>query len=289
MRDKSAPRDDLDELYDTIQGMLRSREERYFHSGRHVTSICALTQLNLARELDYRDCLDHCTYIIAKNNCNSAAHIHACQPLSRKWSYIKIMLDAKVFSTIDRCQVPLIDQALDLNATAVEPQLYETIKTISRQLSFEKDRKQSLNDDMIVNSMKPFFMVRRLILWSKTNFIENILHVMRQVETLKHQERLGTAIDARSLHPRQARVHFQRLLLAPCREYINIMHKPMDASIFFGRTRDLGGPRFNRLILSNETKIKFFKLLHMYESCVFLDDANYFIDWKKPIVNLLFE
>lgn len=286
LREQYAPRDNPDILYETIQRQLERWEQRFSQTGRYLPEVCALSQLVLSRELDARDCLDHCTYIIAKNNCNLGLHTLACQPLSRKWSYIKILLDGKVFPAMERCQVPLIDLALELNATAIEPQLYETIRIISKQLSFEKDGKT--HDRMILNSIKPFFLVRRLVVRYKSHFIENIFRVMREVDTYRGQGELGKAIDERKLLPREARGYFRQLILVPCREYIDKMHKAMDASIFYGRTRDLGGARFSKAPICKETKVKFFELVRMYEVCVFLDDNNYLIDWKKQVVDLFF-
>lgn len=234
--------------------------------------ISALTQLQLAGDLDRRDCLDHCAYVLVRNNCDSKIHLNACIPRSRAESYIKSMIDAKVFPSIERCQLPLIDRALQLNVT-IEPRLYSTVSVImERLLHFVPTRSWSTIEDIILTGRKPFTSLTRLIRPQKSNFLKRILDTLIFLDTQHGQHLLRESPGSGILDMGIGEDHFRNLVLEPCRDYAHKMHKAMDAAIYYGRITELDNSKFELPYMSDEKKIGFFQLVLRYQACVTVDN-----------------
>lgn len=252
--------------------------------------ISILTQLYMTKDLGTRNCLDHCTYILAKMNCDAGYYKHACLPRSKEKSYIKSIVDRQVFPLIDRCQVPLIEEALDLNATIIPYKVNKVVATLADELAaFRPTRLWTNFREMILATTKPNFLIRRTILRNKNSFLDNILGVMGRLERYVGRYGFNSAIALRSLTPGLVESHYQRLILDPCREYINIMLKIMDPAIFYGSIADMDRSRFNfSTKVSDEKKVDFYRLVKRYYTCMFFDEGQFKLDWTETIMKLFF-
>lgn len=282
-------RQDLVRLYTIITDEVGYWVRRSHVTNTHISvTLSALMQLEMSKDLDSRNCFDHCTFVLAKNNCNAAIQLHGCRPRSsNNTGYIKSMLDTKVFSLIDRCQVPLMYQALHLNATEIPPQLFRTVRLIAERMvdPMASGHRGSI-EDIIVVTKKPFFNTRRLIRPSESGFFEQITSLMIDLERLTGGNELQQAIESGVLMAPTARSHFYRLVVMPCVDYIYKMHTAMDAAIFYGRISESDAKRFSKLKMTSAMRINYFELVRLYEACVFLDNARYTINWRYE-ANLL--
>lgn len=283
------PKEDLTRLYQVI-----TAEVGYWVKRSHVTHnqisiiLSSLIQLDLSKDLDRRDCFDHCTFVLAKNNCNAAIHLHACRPRSGfHTSHIKSALDAKVFSLIERCQVPLMYHAVFMNATDISPQLYRVVQLIAeRMVDTNHFSRWNSNQDMVLRSTRPFFNTRRLIRPADSGFFDQIAQLMVDAEKANGGDALLRDIKSGKILAPDARSHFHRLVIQPCLEYISRMHTAMDATIFYGRISELDAKRFNKVFMSSTMRVKYFELVKLYEACVFLDNAKYTINWRYEAYRL---
>lgn len=288
------PLTDVDDLFDITAGQVeyfRQTRPQTKGSVTHDMNLSALIQLYSLKELDSRSCCDHCTYVLAKLNCNAASNLHVCNPLSRTRSYIKSMIQSKVFPMIRRCQPTLIDEAMKLKQSVIRPELYQTLTYITEQVTVLRPEKYWLSfEDVIRGANKPFHAIRRLINPTNSGFYKNILKVLRHVDELNGGFALAAAIDSRTLCSAGALDDYKSLILKPCREYIAKMHKPMDAIIFYGRIIELDRDRFQVQEISDSTKIEFFKLVHLFEACLYLDDKGHSrASFNKNVKDLFFD
>lgn len=247
-----------------------------------------LEQLYLTNELDYRECLDHCTYVLARINCEAGKYQHACFPRSRKVSYIKSMIDTKVFPLIERCQIFMATRALELNNTVIEPQMYSSISLIAEAMtSYQPTRRFKTIEEMFLRSRKPYFLIRRSLSPTRSGFLDNIFHIMYQLEELSgNGDVLRKLIDSKTIYPNGAKSHYELLILNPCRYYIEIMHTAMDPITFYGKILDLDRSNFTSAQVPDEVKIEFYRLVLLYEACVVIDNGDYYPDWRKAISDL---
>lgn len=276
-----ASREDIDGLYQVTINHRTLWKERYYLWKKSVKHIAALTLLESAAKLDTKECLDHCTFVLAKNNCNAAMSLHACQPLSTAKSYIKAMLEAKVFPLMKRCQLPLMHQAVVLNSTVIDPRLYMTVEYIADLMtSFKPSDRWKTVDEMISKSRRPFLASRRVIRPAEAAFFDNLAETMVNLERRAGGRGLVLNIAYSDIPWVNAKSHYDRLILRPCRHYIKKMHTAMDATIFYGRIMDLDRSRFSLEVLQDDSKIAYFKLLRMYEACMYLDNEVYTVEWR---------
>lgn len=288
---KGIPREDLHRLYRIIRdeiGYLKGRSYLTFNPKSVILN--SLEQLELSKDLDRRDCFDHCTYVLARNNCNAAISLHACRPLSFDQStFIKLMLDTKVFSLIDRCQVYLMYHAILLNTTYISADTYKSVRLIAERM-IDPNTLSRWNSfaDMVLASRKPFFNTRRLIRPGESKFFDQIAQLMIDLEKLSGGDALFKAIDSGSKRGTEAERHYHRLVMQPCVEYIHKMHTAMDATLFYGRISELDDKRFDMVFMSNTMRVKYFELVKLYEACVYLDNANdYTIYWEYEADQLI--
>lgn len=283
------PKEDVDGLFTFTGRQKKYWEKRALLSRKADATVVALTLLETANELDHRDCFDHCTFVLAKDNCNSAMHLQACSPRSNNQHYIKAMLDSKVFSLIERCQIPLIHRALSQNESSVEPYLYELVEFITNLMThMEPTNPWNSIDEMALNYDKLFFAARRMTRPAQAGFFDNIGVIMLDVERRLGLNQLITALNDGTLQWTDAKAQFDTLIVRPCLTFINKMHSVMDATIFYGRIFDSKQSRFTlQGDLPYDVKIRYFKLLRMFEACQYLDNAVYYVDWKGKARQML--
>lgn len=289
LRKKKAPVEDSDKLYAFISAEIVQGEIDNCIPARRINELkSALTQLYMTKDLHRRDCLDHCTYILAKHNCEIGYHKHACLPRSREKSYIKSIIDRNVFPLIERCQIPLWERALGLNTTLIPVKLHASVTLLADEIAgFRPTRLWNSFEDMILVSTKPNFLIRRMILRNKNEFFENILSVMCRLERQIKEYGLNSEITLRSLTPKLAESYFQSLILNPCRKYIEIMHKIMDPAIFYGSIADMDRYRFNFTSeISDRRRVEYYRLVQRYYACMFFDEGEFNLDWTETIMKL---
>lgn len=286
-----APIEDTDKLYAFISAEIALCEiDNCIPVRKFNELISVLTQLYMTKDLAKRDCLDHCTYILAKNNCETGYYKHACLPRSREKSYIKSIIDRSVFPLIERCQIPLLEEALDLNATVIPIKLNKGVAFLAETIAaFRPTRLWNTFEDMILTSTKPNFLIRRTILRNKNAFFDNILTILSRLERRIGKYELNTSMALRTLTPKLAESFFQRLILDPCREYIKTMHGVMDPTIFYGGIADMDSSRFNFSgSITNAKKVEYYRLVQRYYTCMFFDEGEFKIDWREAIMKLFF-
>lgn len=194
------PLHDVDELFDFTAGqvnyLMQNSPGKKGSTSQHM-NLSALTQLYQSKELDSRSCSDHCTYVLARLNCNAGSHFDACSPRSRRKSYIKSMVQNKVFPMITRCQPTLIDEAMKLNESVGKHELYKTVTYIAEQVtSFRSEKHWLTFEDVIRRTSRPFHAIRRLINPTNSGFYNNILKVLRRIDELNGGFALAAAIDS---------------------------------------------------------------------------------------------
>lgn len=288
LQEANIPKENVDSLYRFTTNEVELWTDRLFLTRKSTTFIAALSQLQSLADLDNQDCANYCSFVLAKNNCNTAAHLHACRPLSKKDYYLKIMIDAKVFSFMERCLRPLIDVANQQNSTLIEPWIHEAVSYITRRMIyFESTSGWDTIDEMILTSNKPFLKARRIVRPTQSGFWRNLAEIMRQLEEQRGEDYLHKDINSRSLRSPKAKQYYQRLVLQPCQVFIKNLHKTMDALIFFGRTIDLKRSRFElkrsrfeTKPISDASKIEIFKVSLLYEACQMLDNQEYQVNWS---------
>lgn len=281
------PKEDTKGLYEFTIHELLSWVENSFAPPDSVSMALVLSQLILTRDLDIRDCFDHCTFVLTKNNCNSAMYQHACQPLARRQHYIKSMLDSKVFTMIDRCQLPLMYHALYMNATEIDPNLYKTVEKIACHMTYLESHKWSKINDMIRSTTKPFIEIRKIIRPAQAGFLETIAAIMLELEKASGGDDLYRAIARRDLDWTDLKEYFFKLVMRPCLQYIDKMHTVMDATIFYGRIVDRDRHRFKSVRMNDALRVEYFKLAQIYEACTYLDNGVYIIDWRSKTKELI--
>lgn len=274
------PKEDIDGMY-----MMVADETRTWRSDlnarKNSVMLGAFTQFDLAQYLDVRNCYDHCTYVLAKNNCNAAISLHACRSRSNRFSYVKLMLDAKVFPLVERCHIPLMAYAVALNTTNVPRDLYGTVDYITEQMiDFEPSLWHKI-EDLALMDAKPFLTVRRIVRPVQAGFFTDITDLMLELDRRTPQQELHKAASAGQFLAPEARMHFHRLIVKPCQDFIDKMHTAMDATIFYGRMIDLDKQRFALFdTIADATKVAYFRLAKMYEACTHLDEGDFFIRWR---------
>lgn len=281
------PKENIDALYQMVFDEEADCRKRY-NMRKNSNMLQSLRQFKLARDLDRRDCHDHCTYVLARSICISATPLYACQPRSEKQNRVKIMLEAKVFPLIERCQLPLVVRAL-LNATMVDPNLYQTVDYIAyRMIDFETFIKFNTIIDLILLHSKPFYAIRRVLRPTRAGFYNNLVQIMLYLDRRSVGQELSAAIYSLNIQSGRARQFYQQLILDPCLRFINIMHTTMDPTIFYGRLMELKPNRFEvDDDLTMGTKIEYFKLVLLYEACAYLDNHDDIIDYRVLAENLL--
>lgn len=283
-------KDDPARLYSIISEEVGYWVRRSQATHTHISVILSsLMQFELSKDLDRRDCFDHCTFVLAKNNCNSAMHLHACRPRSiQQDSYIKSMLDTKVFALIDRCQLPLMYQALVLNTTDISPQLYKTVSLIAeRMIDPNIFSRWGSIESMLLISKRPFFNTRRLVSPGETRFFDEIAQLMIDAERAGGGNQLFKDIETGQVLAPAAKHHFHRLVIQPCLEFIHKMRTTMDATIFYGRISESDSKLFQKVDMSSALRVHYFELVRLYEACVYLDNAKYTINWRYEAHRLL--
>lgn len=280
--------EDIDNLYRYTSNELLYWMEKTYAVLESTNTALALSQLEKAKDLETRDCFDHCTYVLAKNNCNSALYQHACQPLAKRQYYIKTMIDSQVFPLIDRCQVPLMYHALFKNATEIDPDLYRTVNHIANVMThFEPTAQWTTVDEMVEKATRPFIQIRRVIKPAEAGFMDKIADIMLELERQRNRDDLYMAIVRRNLQWTEMKEYFVDLVLRPCLNYVDKMHTVMDAAIFYGRIVDMDRNRFPKVRMDDPIKIEFFKLAKIYEACTYLDNEVYFINWRGKANRLI--
>lgn len=281
LQEEGLPKQDLDSLYKFTANEVDLWTERLFLTRKSTTFIAALSQLKQLRDLDKQDCGDYCAFVLAKNNCNTAAHLHACRPGSMKDYYLKVMIDATVFPFMERCLAPLMGVATIQNSTLIEPQLYEAVSLVTqRMIESEPASELETIDDMVLASTKPFLKARRIVRPARSGFWKNLAGIMIELDKQRGEASLRQDITSRSLRAPKAKQHYQQLVLQPCQEFIRKMHRTMDPLIFYGRTIDLKRSKFKLEPTSDALKIKSFRVSLLYEGCVSLDNQEYQINWS---------
>lgn len=240
----------------------------------------ALKLLNDSNGLQTRDCLDICTYVLTKNNCKFAHNQDACYPRSRKQSFIKSMLDARVFPVIDRCQSSLMYNAIVLNTTSIEPDMYGQVYIITEFMSLYKS---SSIEQIALTNARPHTAIRALIKPQSTGFFENLFQVMIQLEKYNNASELQRALQDPYFNPSIGFIHFDRLVLTPCNRFIQVLREALDPTIYYGGIMDLDQSKFQlEYHLSDADLIKYFKLVHMFQACVWLNNRESFdLSWEK--------
>lgn len=281
------PVDNIDAMFSMVSEEMKGKRFDFALRGNSLV-LGAYTQLDLARYLDTRNCYDHCTFVLAKNNCNAAIPLHACRSRSKLFSYIKTMLDAKVFPLVERCHIPLMAFAVALNNTRVQSDLFKTVEFITRRMTnFEASLWDSI-EDLALMDARPFLAVRRIIRPIEAGFFRNLPDIMLDLDRLTPRRELSVDISAHNLLAPQAKYHFHRLILQPCKEYIDRMHTAMDATIFYGRLVDLHSKRFQLADnIDDDTKIAYFKLARIYLACSHIDEGDFSIKWRVEAGKLL--
>lgn len=276
------PMYDVDNLFRFTSRQKRYWEKRLFLSRGAGLTVSALELLESAGDLDYRDCYDPCTFVLAKDNCNAAILFNACSPRSREPHYIKTMLDTKVFSLINRCQLRLMYQASNQSASVIERDLYDAVEYIADLMTdFEPTSRWNTTDEMVSKSTQPFLSTRRIIRPAQAGFFDDIAVIMLKLERRWGRDSLTRGLATGSLQWTDAKASFDTLILRPCQQYIWKMHSFMDATIFYGRIADLKRSKFDIGDLQEDVNIHYFKLLRMYEACQYLDNAIYHVDWRS--------
>lgn len=289
LQEAKISRSDLDTLYYFTTHEVDLWMDRLFLTRKSTTFVAALTQLKLLGDLDEQHCANYCAYVLARNNCNTASHLHACRPMSRKTYYVKIMIDAKVFPFMQRCLTPLMSIAIVQNFSLVESHVYEAVSLMTeRMINFEPTSRWSTLDDMIKESSRPFLKVRQVVRPSQSKFWKNLAEIMLILDAQRGGNSLQNDIDNRVLRAPRTKQHYQRLVLDPCQKFIDKLHRTMDAVTFFGRTIDLRRSMFDPGTISNATKLEFFKISLLYETCVSLDNQEHPVNWSALNRELLF-
>lgn len=237
--------------------------------------IWTFTLLSLTKTLDERDCLDHCTHVLARNSCNAGYYNHSCMSRSTNPSILKAMIDSKVFPMMNRCQKPLMERAIELNRTEIDPQTYETVTFITDQMTkFDANRQWETIEDIMLRSKKPFLTLRQLIKPHQTGFLFNLARIMLKLETRVGGDSVMRMKVARSPDKDETLRIYQRLILHPCLEFIDKLHVVMDGATFYGKMMDMDQNRFTMPSLDDEMRLKFFQLVHRYNACTCLDNLN---------------
>lgn len=193
---------------------------------RSISNVMTLTLLESAAELDKKDCLDHCTFVLAKYNCNAGMKLQACRPLATEQHYIKAMLDAKVFPLMFRCLLPLMHQALILNSTVIDSELYVIVDHIADLMTDTSlpTKQWGSSDEMVLRSRKPFLTIRHMIRPAESGFFDNLAELMVQLDRRSGRDGLLQAI-VRSDRPwLSAKAYYNRLIMQPCNRFLDKMH-----------------------------------------------------------------
>lgn len=274
------------DVFGYIDGEIEKMENQNLFD-QYEIEIAAFKQLSLIRTIDNRDCMDHCSYVLARNNCNSGKYQQACFPRSSYQSFLKAVIDRRVFRLIERCYIVLTDRALELNSTKIDPNLYEYVTIIAKQLTlFQPTQRWNSIEDTMLESTKPFYSIRRLFKPIQAGYFDNLSDLMQRLERLKGGVELLIAIESRAINRRNAYSYYEQWILEPCREYIDEMHKAMDAVMFYGRIIELNRPRFESEEMSDDKKIKLYNIMYRYHACVYLDNHSLW-DKNRIIKSLL--
>lgn len=264
-----------DEIFRQIDREIEKIENRGVFANYNL-EIAALRQLKLLKTMDTRSCLDHCTYVLARINCNAGKYQHACLPRSRHRSFLKTVIDGQVFPLIERCYSDLVDRVLVLNSTAINPREYEYVSMIAKQIThLDPAEKWSGIDDIIVKSSRPFFAIRRLFKPIQAGFFANLSELMQRLERLKGGVELMVAVESESITKRNAFSHYERWVLQPCADYINKMHKAVDAVMFYGKLIELSRSKFRMDPMDDAMKVKLHSIIYRYHACVYLENHSY--------------
>lgn len=249
----------------------------------------ALALLDASNGLQTRDCFDICTYVLAKNCCKSGRQQNACNPKSRTQSFIKSILDARVFPMIARCQTSLMSNAIELNTTLIDPVLYAQVSAITELMTSYKPGKFDSIEKIALTAPKPFFSTRASIKPSSTGFFENLFHVMIGLEKLIGETGLESALKDSDFGLSTGFIFFERLISTPCLRFIELMRTAMDPTLYYGGIIDLSNSKFQLEDISQDYRVRYFKLLQRFHACVWLNNhETYEIDWAKLIREFFF-
>lgn len=262
--------------YITETAINHIEEDRSNEEGpRNELRIWAYTQVSITRSLDGRHCLDHCTYVLARNSCNAGSYNHACMPRSSNPSVLKAMIDGKVFPMITRCQGTLIERAIQLNQTEIDSLTYEAVTYITNQMTkFYPTKRWRTIEDVMLRASTPFLAIRQLIKPQLNGFFFNLDKVMLYLEAKLGEDMLRRSIAYRLQNKDDSMVHYQHLVLRHCLNFIDIMHVAMDGAIYYGKIMDLNRTMFTMPALDDGMRLKFFELVHRYYACVYLDNFH---------------
>lgn len=244
----------------------------------------ALTLLNELNGIENRDCFDICTYVLAKNCCKSGRQQRACSPRSRTQYFIKSIVNAKVFPMIERCQASLMYNAIVLNTSLVEPNLYAQVSTITELMTAYQSGKFNSIEKIALTALKPYSLVRASIRPASTGFFEHIFDVMLRIEKVLGENGLEKSILGGDFGLNTGYVNFERLILNPCNQFIQIMRTAMDPSLYYGSVIDLDKSIFQLDHMSANNQVGYFRLLQRFQACVWLNNHEAFeLDWPKLI------
>lgn len=277
----------VSELYKRVSQLNELWQNVNHQDSNSLLWISALTLLDRSDGLQIQDCFDICTYVLARNCCKYSRRQDACYPRSKKQTFIKSMIDARVFPMIERCQSSLMSHAILMNATLIDPDLYAQVSVITEFMSVYKSERFDSIQKIALANPRPYFSIRGLIKPSSTGFFEEIFDVMIRLEKLTGESALEGALRDQVFDPSTGPEYFDRLIMVPCKRFIGIMRSIMDSTLFSGGIIDLDRSKFRLGDLGDVDRIKYFKLLHIYQACVWLDDReSYNLDWWKLTRNL---
>lgn len=133
---------------------------------------------------------------------------------------------------------------------------------------------------MFLRSKMPYFSIRRSLSPTRTKFFANILTIMYELEGQSDQG-FENYSSAKTITLAQS--HYERMILAPCRYYIDIMHTAMDPITFHGRIIDLSRSKFPSAQVPDEVRTGFYKLVQLYAAREVIDNQEYKLDWTKAV------
>lgn len=236
-------------------------------------AVTALRLFNASNTLDQLDCMDRCTYLIAKGNCDIGSRLGACfASVKKPTKVISLMLNTRIFALVRRCQKGLLSKAIELD-DSIGDKLVEVTNLIRDRLTLSSPEDNV--EDLLERDKATFWSVSNYVSVLRKDFYERLVKLMLELDQSAGARLSSLATSAEKMSRDEVRQIYEQLIIRPCEAYIYQMRNAMDPTDLYGRIGEDNDDLRDSTRLTESERKRYFPILLKYDICTYLNEIDH--------------
>lgn len=205
----------------------------------------ALKLVLASNQLELRNC-DRCAYLITKANCDAGTTVRACYGPGQPHMILGKVLNRRLMEHVAACE-PVFAQRFYERLEQFDVDVYKDVTRIGKQFA-----KVSLNnnwktvEDMFAGVNDPAKVAVNLIVPDSSFVTYELVNLMLELDESSAQGRNGSLTlqinSDEKITLKDATDHFYRLILKPCRKYMDVFKEDiLEPAEFYSDIRSFSG------------------------------------------------